>query len=122
MGEHLRQGSNIPEVHRRIKLLDSTTIALSLSPFPWATYQHEKGGIKLHTVLDFEQATPAFVHLTKAHVPDCIAAHEINLPKGCIETEKPHRSHRGSRRGRSMPMGTTIAMPMSWTEMTRGND
>ena len=84
LGQHLRQGYNIPEVHRRIKLLDSTTVTLSLNSFPWASYQHEKGGIKLHTVLDFEQATPDFVHLTNANVPDCIAAHEINLPKGCI--------------------------------------
>ena len=84
LGQQLKQGYNIPEVHRRIKLLDSTTITLSLNSFPWATYQHEKGGIKLHTVLDFEQATPDFVHLTNGNVPDCIAAHEINLPKGCI--------------------------------------
>ena len=84
LGQHLKQGYNIPEVHRRIKLLDSSTITLSLYSFPWATYQHEKGGIKLHTVLDFEQATPDFVHLTNGNVPDCIAAREINLPKGCI--------------------------------------
>ena len=61
LGQQIKQGYNIPEVHRRIKLLDSTTITLSLNSFPWATYQHEKGGIKLHTVLDFEQATPDFV-------------------------------------------------------------
>ena len=84
LGQLLKQGYNIPEVHRRIKLLDSTTVTLSLNSFPWATYQHEKGGIKLHTVLDFEQSSPDFVHLTNGNVPDCIAAHEINLPKGCI--------------------------------------
>ena len=84
LGQLLRQGYNIPEVHRHIKLLDSSTVTLSLNSFPWATYQHEKGGIKLHTVLDFEQSTPDFVHLTNGNVPDCIAAHEINLPKGCI--------------------------------------
>lgn len=85
LGQHLKQGYNIPEVHRRIKLLDSSTITLSLNSFPWATHQHEKGGgIKLHTVLDFEQATPDFVHLPNGNIPDCIAAREINLPKGCI--------------------------------------
>ena len=47
LGQLLRQGYNIPEVHRRIKLLDSTTVTLSLNSFPWATYQHEKRELPL---------------------------------------------------------------------------
>ena len=41
LGQHLKQVYNIQDVHRRIKLLDSTSINLSLNSFSRATYIHQ---------------------------------------------------------------------------------
>jgi hypothetical protein len=43
--------------------LDTTTIDLCLSLFPWARFQHAKGAVKLHTMLDLRGNIPAVVHI-----------------------------------------------------------
>jgi hypothetical protein len=43
--------------------LDSTTITLCLSVFPWAPYQDTKGAVKLHTLLDLRGNIPTFLRL-----------------------------------------------------------
>lgn len=50
--------------------LDSTTIELCLSLFPWAKFRKTKSGIKLHTLIDFRGNIPAFIHITEANVSD----------------------------------------------------
>ena len=50
--------------------LDSTTIDLCLSLFPWAKFRTTKSGIKLHTLLDLRGNIPAFIHITAANVSD----------------------------------------------------
>jgi hypothetical protein len=50
--------------------LDSTTIELCLSLFPWAKFRTTKSGIKLHTLVDFKGNIPAFIHITSANVSD----------------------------------------------------
>lgn len=50
--------------------LDSTTIDLCLSLFPWAKFRKTKSGIKLHTLIDFKGNIPSFVHITDAKVAD----------------------------------------------------
>ena len=44
--------------------LDSTTIDLCLSVFPWARFQKTKSAIKLHTLLDLRGPIPSFIHIT----------------------------------------------------------
>lgn len=50
--------------------LDSTTIELCMTLFPWAKFRSTKSGIKLHTLLDFKGNIPAFIHITDAKVSD----------------------------------------------------
>ena len=50
--------------------LDSTTIELCMTLFPWAKFRTTKAGIKLHTLLDFKGSIPAFIHITDARVSD----------------------------------------------------
>lgn len=50
--------------------LDSTTIELCLTLFPWAKFRTTKAGIKLHTLIDFKGNIPAFIHITDAKVSD----------------------------------------------------
>ena len=51
---------------------DSTTIELCLEYFKWAIYRknQRKGGIKVHTLYDFETSIPTFFHITEARVND----------------------------------------------------
>jgi hypothetical protein len=43
--------------------LDTTTIDLCLSLFPWARFQHAKGAVKLHSMLDLRGNIPVVVHI-----------------------------------------------------------
>jgi hypothetical protein len=51
-------------------VLDSTTIDLCLSLFPWARFQRRKGAIKLHTLLDLRGAIPCSVHVSDGRMHD----------------------------------------------------
>ena len=53
--------------------LDSTTIDLCLSLFPWATFRRQKGAIKLHTLLDLRGNIPCFIHVF------CGKMHDVNI-------------------------------------------
>ncbi len=63
---------------------DSTVVDLCLSLFPWARFRKNKGGIKLHTLLDHDGHIPAFVQVTDAKTPDLIVARLLKLPPGSI--------------------------------------
>ena len=47
--------------------LDSTTIALCLSVFPWAHFRTTKAAVKMHTLLDLRGNIPSFIHISKLH-------------------------------------------------------
>ena len=64
--------------------LDSTTISLCLSLFPWAQFKTAKGGIKAHVLLDHDDYMPRFVRITNAKHPDVKAAHFLSLNPGSI--------------------------------------
>ncbi len=64
--------------------LDSTTISLCLSLFPWAQFKTVKGGVKVHLVLDHDDYMPRFVHLTGAFHSDVQAAHLVPVSRGSI--------------------------------------
>ena len=50
--------------------LDSTTIDLCLSLFPWARFRRAKGAIKLHTLLDLRGSIPTFIHVSDGKLHD----------------------------------------------------
>ena len=60
-----------------IYALDSTTIDLCLSLFPWATFRQHKGAIKLHTLLDLHGNIPTFIGITDGKVSDVTMLDEI---------------------------------------------
>src|SRR3990170_2376177 len=43
--------------------LDTTTIDLCLSLFPWASFHHDKGAVKLHTMIDLRGNIPVVIHI-----------------------------------------------------------
>lgn len=50
--------------------LDSTTIDLCLTLFPWAQFRKRKSAIKMHTLLDLKGSIPCFIHVTGGQVHD----------------------------------------------------
>lgn len=58
------------ELNNTVYALDSTTIDLCLSVFPWAAYCKDQAGIRLHTLLDLRGPIPSFVEITDAKVHD----------------------------------------------------
>ena len=61
------------ELKETIYALDSTTIDLCLSLFPWASFRKSKGAIKLHTLLDLRGSIPVFIKITDGLV------HDVNI-------------------------------------------
>ena len=57
--------------------LDSTTIDLCLSVFPWARFQSSKGAVKMHTLLDLRGSIPAFIEVSDGKYPDVRILDEI---------------------------------------------
>lgn len=64
--------------------LDSTTIDLCLSVFPWAKFRSTKGAIKLHCGLDHSGYLPTFIHITNGKTHDIQVARTLKLPKHSI--------------------------------------
>ena len=64
--------------------VDSTTIDLCLSAFPWAKFRRTKGAVKVHVGLDHEGYLPTFVRVTNGKTSDIEAARALTLPKGSI--------------------------------------
>jgi hypothetical protein len=61
------------ELDQTVYALDSTTIDLCLSLFPWAKFRKYKGAIKMHTLLDLRGNIPSFISITNAKV------HDVNI-------------------------------------------
>lgn len=67
--------------------LDSTTIDLCLSLFPWAKFRKEKGAIKLHVLFNVRSQIPELIRVSDGKTNDIPPAHEIDFssfPKGSI--------------------------------------
>jgi transposase len=64
--------------------LDSTTIDLCLSLFPWAKFRQHKGAVKMHTLLDLHGNIPTFIRITDGKVHDVNILDEISPEAGAF--------------------------------------
>jgi hypothetical protein len=64
--------------------LDSSTISLCLSLFPWAKFRRTKGAVKLHLLLDHEGYLPTFAYISNGKKHDVTVARKIPLAVGSI--------------------------------------
>jgi hypothetical protein len=64
--------------------LDSTTIDLSLTLFPWAPYERSKAAVKVHTLLDVNSSIPVFINITDIRGHDAYALDRIVAEPGCF--------------------------------------
>lgn len=58
------------ELSNTVYALDSTTIDLCLSMFPWALFRSTKAAVKMHTLLDLRGAIPTFIHISDGKLGD----------------------------------------------------
>jgi hypothetical protein len=58
------------DLNETVYALDSTTIDLCLSLFPWARFSATQATVKMHTLLDLRGAIPAFVHVSDGRLHD----------------------------------------------------
>ncbi len=82
--------------------LDTTTIDLCLTLFPWARFRKHKAAVKLHTLLDLRGNIPTFIHISDGKL------HEVNvldqiafeagsfyvMDRGFLDFGRLHRLHR----------------------------
>lgn len=64
--------------------LDSTTIDLCLSLFPWAKFRKTKGAVKAHVLLDLRGSIPTFIEITDGSVHDVNILDHITIEPGAI--------------------------------------
>jgi hypothetical protein len=62
--------------------LDSTTIDLCLSLFPWAKFRRRKGAVKLHTLLDLRGSIPCFIHVSHGKMHDVTVLDYLPMEAG----------------------------------------
>jgi hypothetical protein len=81
--------------------LDSTTIDLCLSVFPWAHFRSTKSAVKMHTLLDLRGNIPSFIHISDGKLHD-VHALDMLLPepgaiyvmdRGYIDFARLHALH-----------------------------
>ncbi len=91
------------ELDNTVYALDSTTIDLCLSVFPWAHFRTTKAAVKLHTLLDLRGAIPTFIHISDGKMHD-VNVLDLLIPepaafyvmdRGYIDFQRLYNLHQG---------------------------
>ena len=72
------------QLKRTTYALDSTTIDLCLSLFPWAKFRKHKAAVKVHTLMDLKGSIPTFIRITDGKVHDVNILDYLVLEPGAI--------------------------------------
>ena len=72
------------DLDQSLYALDSTTIDLCLSLFPWAKFRKQKAAVKMHTLLDLHGNIPTFIRITDGKVHDVNILDEIMPEAGAF--------------------------------------
>ena len=72
------------DLSNTVYALDSTTIDLCLSVFPWAHFRTTKAAVKMHTLLDLKGSIPSFIHVSDGKLHDVHALDLLELEAGAI--------------------------------------
>ena len=89
------------ELSSTVYALDSTTIDLCLSVFPWAHFRTTKAAVKMHTLLDLRGSIPSFIHVSDGKLHDVHALDLLTpeagaiyvMDRGYVDFERLHRLH-----------------------------
>ena len=92
------------ELKQTAYALDSTTIDLCLSLFPWARFRRRKGAVKLHTLLDLRGNIPCFVRVSCGKTHDVTVLDHLPIEpgafyvmdRGYVDFERLYRFEKGA--------------------------
>lgn len=79
-----RTGKKKFRFKNKLLSLDSSTISLCLSIFPWAKFRRTKGAVKLHLLLDHDGYLPTYAYISNGKTHDVTVAKRLSLSKGSI--------------------------------------
>jgi hypothetical protein len=72
------------DLQETVYALDSTTIDLCLSLFPWARFRRTKAAVKLHTLLDTRGSIPVFIAISEGKQADVRVLDELAIEPGAF--------------------------------------
>lgn len=72
------------DLQETVYALDSTTIDLCLSLFPWARFRRTKAAVKLHTLLDTRGSIPVFISISEGKQADVRVLDELVIEPGAF--------------------------------------
>ena len=116
------------ELKDTVYALDSTTIDLCLSVFPWAPFRSTKAAVKLHTLLDLRGSIPSFIFISDGKLHDVNVLDQLvpepgafyMMDRGYLDFERLARFHRRRqllRHPRQVELqGHSAATRAPWTE------
>ena len=82
---HLYAGDTLAVLlEQTVYALDSTTIDLCMTLFPWAKFRQRKAAVKLHTLLDLRGNIPTFVHVSHGKVHDVMVLDQLPIEPGAF--------------------------------------
>ena len=89
------------DLSNTVYALDSTTIDLCLSLFPWALFRTTKSAVKMHTLLDLRGNIPSFIHISDGKLHDVHALDLLTpeagaiyvMDRGYVDFRRLHRLH-----------------------------
>ena len=81
---YAREPLAIDDLDATVYAIDSTTVDLCLSLFPWARFRRRKGAIKIHTQLDLRGSIPTLVQVTDGKVHDVNWLDALNFERDCF--------------------------------------
>ncbi len=89
------------ELSNTVYALDSTTIDLCLSVFPWAHFRTTKAAVKMHTLLDLRGSIPSFIYVSDGKLHDVHALDLLTpeagaiyvMDRGYVDFARLHRLH-----------------------------
>lgn len=92
------------ELENTAYALDTTTIDLCLTLFPWAPFRRHKAAVKLHTLLDLRGNIPTFIHVSSGKIHEVNILDELQIEpaafyvmdKGFLDFARLFRFHRGA--------------------------
>ncbi|MEX2216290.1 MAG: IS4 family transposase [Phycisphaeraceae bacterium] len=93
--------TDLLRLHARIYAIDSTTIDLCLTLFPWAKFRRNKAAVKAHTVLDVGTGVPVFVRISDGNTHDLWMLDQIVpqpgafyvMDRGYVDFARLYRMH-----------------------------
>jgi hypothetical protein len=72
------------QLDREVYALDSTTIDLCLTLFPWATFRRHKAAVKVHTQMDLRGSIPSFIRISDGKTHDVHFLDDLTLEPGAL--------------------------------------